>query len=328
MGAGEDFHGSHHSMAPKQPMKWQDKDGILSNPLARGTVSPFAPRQQESDSMDDDFISDDPGTILDSYASVPLAVPPAPVAPPPPAPAPSLPPPAFDEIPYRSPYRWTAPRVVICDDGSLEQGETVYVRSDKLVIGRTKGDIVIPHDVAMSGSHAEIARREYRGKYEWVLRDLGSSNGTLVRVRAVTLKPGVTIMLGSKRYRFELSQPGVPHPASDSEPSTALLSELRSPAPDTFPALVENVLPGGGMATRLPLRTSLITVGRSGYGNGIDLDDPCIAKYHAVITRDLTGAWQLESQPSLNGVWVKVDSIRLTDNCSFQCGEQRFRFRL
>jgi hypothetical protein len=34
----------------------------------------------------------------------------------------------------------------------------------------------------------------------------------------------------------------------------------------------------------------------------------------------------MESQPSLNGIWVKVDAIKLSDNCLFQCGEQRFRF--
>jgi pSer/pThr/pTyr-binding forkhead associated (FHA) protein len=278
--------------------------------------------------MEDDFISDDPGTILDSYASVPLAIPPGPAVSQPSVARPTPPPIAADEIAYRSPYRWSAPRVIICDDGSLEQGETFYVRSDKLVIGRTQGDIIIGHDIAMSGGHAEIARRDFRGKHEWVLRDLGSSNGTLARVRAVTLKPGTTIMLGSKRYRFEPSTLGLPQPAPHGEPGTALLTDLRNVAVDAFPALVENVLPGAGPTTRYPFRTHLVTVGRPGHGNGIELDDPCVAKYHAVITRDLSGVWQLEAQPSLNGVWVKVDSIRLTDNCSFQCGEQRFRFRL
>jgi hypothetical protein len=44
--------------------------------------------------------------------------------------------------------------------------------------------------------------------------------------------------------------------------------------------------------------------------------------------RDSSGVWQLESQPSLNGIWVKVDAVTVTDNCFFQCGEQRFGFRL
>jgi len=31
---------------------------------------------------------------------------------------------------------------------------------------------------------------------------------------------------------------------------------------------------------------------------------------------------------SLNGVWVKVDAIKLGDKCLFQCGEQGLRFYL
>jgi hypothetical protein len=68
--------------------------------------------------------------------------------------------------------------------------------------------------------------------------------------------------------------------------------------------------------------------GRPGFSNDIEIHCLCLAKTHAVVTRDVSGVWQLEAQPSLNGVWVKVDAIQLTDNCHFQCGEQRFRFRI
>jgi len=275
---------------------------------------------------DDAFISDDPGTILDSYQSVPRALAAAGSAIPPPMARPIAT--AVEEVPYKSPYRWTAPRLVICDDGTLDDGETVYLRSDKIVIGRTQGDIVIGHDIAMSGGHAEIARRDFGGKFAWVLRDLGSSNGTLARVRTVTLKPGATILLGSKRYRFHL--PGDPHSdaSAGQEPRTAMLADLHGIPADSLPAFVENLTPGAGTATRYPIRATRVTLGRPGCGNDITIDDLCLAKTHAVVTRDVSGVWQLEARPSLNGVWLKVDAIRLTDNCCFQCGEQRFRFRL
>lgn len=234
---------------------------------------------------------------------------------------------APEEVLYRSPYRWTAPRILICDDGSLDEGEIVTMRSESLVICRSKADIVIGHDAAMSGSHAEISRKDVGGKFAWVLRDLGSANGTLARARTVTLKPGTVILLGSKRYRFEL--PDMPPAGAPraSEPATALLSDLGSMVAAALPALVEVVPRAGSSPQRLPFRGMRVTIGRPGQGNTLEIDDLCLAKTHAVVTRDVSGAWQLEAQPSLNGVWVKVDAIRLADNCFFQCGEQRFRFR-
>lgn len=276
--------------------------------------------------MQEDFlISDDPGTILDSFEGAPRALA-AGAAMPSPA-ARKLPAPA-DEVLYKSPYRWQAARILICDDGSLDDGEALYVRSDRIVIGRTQGDIVIGHDAAMSASHAEIVRRDVGGKYAWVLRDLGSSNGTLARVRTVTLKPGVTILLGSKRYRFELPGQASAVSSAKDDPGTAVLTHHKSLPNDALPALVESPTPGAAALSRYPMRSTRVTIGRPGCGNDLEIDDVCLAGTHAVVTRDASGVWQLEASPSLNGVWVKIDAIKLTDSCHFQCGEQRFRFRL
>jgi pSer/pThr/pTyr-binding forkhead associated (FHA) protein len=275
-------------------------------------------------------ISDDPGTILETYRGVPVAKPiggqGGPVAP---AGAAAV---SIEEVLYKSPYRWPAPRIVICNEGSLEEGELFYVRSDKVTIGRTAGDIMIKHDASMSASHAEIARRDIGGKYMWVLQDLGSSNGTLVKVQAVTLKPGMTIQLGSKRYQFKT--PG--HTAGSSgnatsakdDPGTYQLADLSRMHADALPALVENPTPGSVDLARYPFRATKITVGRPGCGNDIEIDDLCLAAHHAVITRDASGSWHLEPLASLNGVWAKVSTIGLKDDCHFQCGEQRFRFML
>ena len=71
-----------------------------------------------------------------------------------------------------------------------------------------------------------------------------------------------------------------------------------------------------------------MTIGRPACGNDIEIDDLCLARTHAVVTRDVGGAWQMEALPSVNGGWVRVDAIRLVNNCHFQCGEQRFWFRI
>jgi pSer/pThr/pTyr-binding forkhead associated (FHA) protein len=276
-----------------------------------------------------DQISDDPGTILDSFEDISSVINAARKGaagrPVPPAAKPVNPATA-DEVIYRSPYRPAAPRITICDDGSLDQGELVYVRSERIVIGRAKGDIVIPYDVAMSASHAEIARADVGGKHGWTLRDLGSSNGTFARCRSVTLRPGMLVLIGSKRYRFDLPAAVTTNPDDDEEQKTALVS---GPALDNaLPSLVDVSATNATTAARFPFRTVRVTIGRPGFGNAVELDDLCVAKVHAVVTRDTSGAWQMQSQPSLNGIWAKIDAIKLTDGCLFQCGEQRFRFHL
>ena len=276
---------------------------------------------------DDSSMPDDSGTVLDSYA-LPPGLPRATVDPRPAtsrttAPAAVR---APEEVLYRSVYRWTAPRVLICDDGSLDEGETVYVRSDTIVIGRSKGDIVIAHDVAMSGSHAEISRRASGGTYAWKLRDLDSSNGTFVRVRSVTLKPGTTLQLGMKRYKFKVPTPGQAGVEAIDEPTTMVLGNRANATSHALPALVETSSAGDEPAIHYPFRSQRLTIGRPGYGNDIEIDDFCLAGIHAIVSRDVSGVWQLETQQSLNGVWAKVGSVTLTNNCLFQCGEQRFRF--
>lgn len=278
----------------------------------------------------DPRISDDPGTILESFADVSQmlrsmrpaggVVPAGPAVPP----APPVVPERLDEVVYQSPYRIRAARITICDDTSHDAGEVVYVRADQVVIGRSKGDIRIPNDNAMSGCHAEIARVDIGGRHGWVLRDLGSSNGTLAKCRSITLRQGMVVLIGSRRYRFEA---GADQPAGPGgEPKTTLLDTARPLAADALPALVETLPHDDRPPERFPFRTLSFTIGRPGRGNAIELEDLCVAQRHATVTRDTGGAWQMQAEPSINGLWARIEAVRLTDGCMFQCGEQRFRF--
>jgi len=217
-------------------------------------------------------LPDDPGTILDGYEVVPL---------PGSGSGPKFP----GERLYQSPYRWTAPRILICDDGSLESGEMIYIRSDRTTIGRTAGEITIGHDIAMSASHAEIVREDHGGRHAWVLHDLNSRNGTLGRVRRVTIDPGQTILLGSKRFHFEAAGPGVSLSPGGPEAKTIRLDHPAGISEGGQPALVENDSPHSLGGQRHPFRNFRVTVGLPGYGNEIELDDPCIAPLHAEIGR-------------------------------------------
>jgi pSer/pThr/pTyr-binding forkhead associated (FHA) protein len=73
-------------------------------------------------------------------------------------------------------------------------------RSD-LVLGREQGDIVFSDDEFMSRRHALLQFRDGRA----LLTDLGSSNGTFVRLTGQhALAPGEMIRLGDELLRFEM----------------------------------------------------------------------------------------------------------------------------
>jgi pSer/pThr/pTyr-binding forkhead associated (FHA) protein len=73
-------------------------------------------------------------------------------------------------------------------------------RSD-VVLGREQGDIVFSEDEFMSRRHAQVSLRAGRGRLE----DLGSSNGSFIRLRAPhNLSAGDLIRLGDELLRFEL----------------------------------------------------------------------------------------------------------------------------
>lgn len=72
--------------------------------------------------------------------------------------------------------------------------------SDEVTLGREIGDIVFRDDGFVSGKHARIAKVE--GKV--FLKDLGSSNGTYVRIRKPrTIRDGDLILMGQQLFRLE-----------------------------------------------------------------------------------------------------------------------------
>jgi pSer/pThr/pTyr-binding forkhead associated (FHA) protein len=73
---------------------------------------------------------------------------------------------------------------------------------DDTVIGREQGDIVCTDDPFMSRRHASISMDRARRRF--VLKDLGSSNGTAVRIRGErALQPGDHFRVGRHLFRFD-----------------------------------------------------------------------------------------------------------------------------
>lgn len=235
---------------------------------------------------------------------------------------PAAPPKPAREEPFRPRLRPVVPRLTILDDGEDTQGETIRLRDAITLIGRTEGVIRVPHDPLVSSRHAELLREGVKGRYRWVLRDLGSSNGTFVRCGNTPLSPDQLILLGSHRLRFHL-------PAAAPKPAEGQLGtlpvDMRSIPHEGCPTLVETT---GAKHLTISLTKPVLTVGRPGVGNDIELDDPLLASHHARIVLEPSGTWKIEAKPSRNGVWVQITSILLDRPCWIQCGEQRFRFEM
>ena len=84
----------------------------------------------------------------------------------------------------------------------LPDGDTKsYPLETDLTIGRDEGDIRLPGDDYLSGTHARVSRDGER----YVLHDLDSTNGTFVRLRSeIPLRPGDYVMVGDQVFRFVL----------------------------------------------------------------------------------------------------------------------------
>ena len=110
-------------------------------------------------------------------------------------------PPPSQAKPFRPTGRPPVAVLTVCDDGK-ETGEKVRIRTARFVIGRTEGDLVLPHDELISARHLEIARHPAGAGDRWVITDLQSTNGFFVRISRGTLADGSELLVGGGRYRF------------------------------------------------------------------------------------------------------------------------------
>jgi pSer/pThr/pTyr-binding forkhead associated (FHA) protein len=84
--------------------------------------------------------------------------------------------------------------------GPDSTGQAFVLRGKEVFIGRERGDIRFPQDGYVSGSHAVLSRNH--GVV--ALRDMGSSNGTFIRLKADrVLRHGDFILVGQQLLRFE-----------------------------------------------------------------------------------------------------------------------------
>lgn len=210
---------------------------------------------------------------------------------------------AAEALPWRPGRRSAMALLHVVDDGR-DSGETIRLRDDTLVIGRVTGGVKIPHDAFLDRHHARLDRLPGGS---WLLTDLGSTDGTWVRVMTAKLRPGTHLQIGGTRLVFRRDADGTSAfapvgqgAAADSAPSF--------PCPPT-PFLL-------GRADVLPVHAdpSLPT---------LLLDDPFVSPVHAEVVAG-RGAWRIVNR-GLNGLWVRIEApVRLHAVAQFQCGDQRF----
>ena len=100
---------------------------------------------------------------------------------------------------------WPVPRGVwgrLCQVGLQRQIANAYLLGNPDVfLGRERGDILFPKDGFVSGSHAVLSDRNGRA----FLKDLGSSNGTFVRISQESLlRNGDLFLLGRNLLRVHI----------------------------------------------------------------------------------------------------------------------------
>lgn len=84
--------------------------------------------------------------------------------------------------------------------GNNRLGNAFPLAEDGVVLGRERADILFPDDGFVSGTHARLSSRNGKA----FLVDLGSSNGTFIKVRdEVSLRPHDHILLGQQLFRVE-----------------------------------------------------------------------------------------------------------------------------
>jgi hypothetical protein len=228
-----------------------------------------------------------------------------------------------DDRDFRPGMRPPVPVLTALDDGSHDVGEEFRLRKDVFTIGRTVGDLLLPHDPAVSGAHAEIRRTHYRGGFQWTLHDLGSKNGTFARCNSAVLAENTILILGA--HRFRLANPL--KPAAPAVP-VSLTSFLPDAPADVRPRFVElaHRHARGDAGLDFPLEDDLVTIGRAGGRADITIDDPLLAYHHATLNRQRDGSWLITATHTRNGIWVSTPAVTLSSNCHFRIGEQVFRF--
>lgn len=190
------------------------------------------------------------------------------------------------------------PRLRIAAPAGGEAGGREVVLGERLTIGRVEGVDLVLDDKGCSRRHCEVVK----GPGGWLVRDLGSSNGTSVNGEKITehaLNDGDTIRVGGVALTFL---------ARDAD----------------FALRFDK---GEHAGKELPLTAQRTTLGRRP-DNALTFNDVKVSGVHVEVVREGDG-FVLRDLGSTNGTWLdgrKVTEVALGHGDRVKIGESEFLF--
>lgn len=238
------------------------------------------------------------------------------------------------------------PVALILSVGQDGKASATFELTERLDFGRAEGDVVITWDPYVSPRHLRVEVRE-GAVYA---RDLGSVNGTYLRIRPgaargvtagaptvggsgaendgtgeVILQDQDLILLGQQVIRFEVVKDAEAGFGPATQHGTALFG---TPAGPVYARLCQRTVEG---VTRdvFHVRKDEVVMGRE-LGDVVFTDDAFLSRRHAVLRRNsTTGAFALADAGSSNGTFVRVrGEVRLQGGDEIRIGQQLFRIEL
>jgi len=201
-------------------------------------------------------------------------------------------------------------------DGS--DGEVHSIVEESVDLGRSQGQLRFQDDPYLSDRHCRFSIKNG----EWIVQDMGSTNGVYIRISAPReLQDGDQLLLGKQVLRFELLSdeerdltPAVEHGV------LIFGSPLRVPW-----CRIRQVTVAGVARDVYHLCRSKVTVGRED-GDLVFPDDEFMSRRHLVLSQDGSTA-RVEDVGSSNGTYVRIRKAqRLSTGAMIRIGDQLLRF--
>jgi len=210
-------------------------------------------------------------------------------------------------------FQWNVPGASITIIEGDNQGIHRKLKEEKLVVGRKGSDLVL-EDKAVSRAHCELSKRTDG----WWVKDLGSTNGTLVngkKVEEARLHHLDEIRVGKARILFAEAE-APEERLLEEEPGLDLTKvddkskepELKIPRGREF---FLEYMTGTKKGRSVKFTTGRVVIGR-GEEADIVLDDQGVSRKHVIIEIQSREQIYITDLASQNGTWLNGMRIRMT----------------